>query len=88
MFNYKLSPKRQQSPEVLSSNQLTIDKSLDCYNITGNKVESVNDERVLMSSEKDILHAVNSFTSKITNDIKNHSHEDQIDLEKKKQIFN
>ena len=44
-----------------------------------------------MSSEKDILHAVNSFTSKITNDIKNHSQEgqqDQIDLEKKKQIFN
>ena len=27
---------------------------------------SVNYERVLMSSEKDILHAVNSFTSKLS----------------------
>ena len=37
-----------------------------------------------MSSEKDILHAVNSFTSKLTNDINNHN--DEV-LEKKKHIF-
>ena len=83
IFNYKLSPNRAspdckvEQPDS-SGVQLTIDKSLEYHqdkniisinnkNSSKREEDSVNDERVLMSSEKDILHAVNSFTSKVSN---------------------